>query len=114
MKTGTVFNIQRMSIHDGPGIRTTVFLKGCPLRCIWCSNPESQRMGKEIACFEARCVSCGYCSQVCPKGLVEDKPPFEITDRDKCDLCGICVKECYTGARTSSEMIIRRRNFSRR
>ena len=99
MKTGTVFNIQRMSIHDGPGIRTTVFLKGCPLRCIWCSNPESQRMGKEIACFEARCVSCGYCSQVCPKGLVEDKPPFEITDRDKCDLCGICVKECCTGAK---------------
>ncbi len=99
MKKGTVFNIQKMSIHDGPGIRTTVFLKGCPLRCIWCSNPESQKQGREIACFPARCVSCGYCAEVCPKGIVEKQPPFGITRREDCDLCEICVKECCTNAK---------------
>ncbi len=99
MKKGTVFNIQKMSIHDGPGIRTTVFLKGCPLRCIWCSNPESQKPGREIACFPARCVSCGYCAEVCPKGIIESKPPYGITSRENCDLCEICVKECCTNAK---------------
>lgn len=94
MNKGTVFNIQKMSIHDGPGIRTTVFFKGCLLNCLWCSNPESQRLEKEVACFQTRCVKCGYCAEVCPKGLIERNPPFEITDRSECDLCGICVKEC--------------------
>ncbi len=96
---GTVFNIQKMSIHDGPGIRTTVFLKGCPLNCLWCSNPESQRVEKEVACFQARCIQCGYCAEVCPKGLIEKEPPFAITNRDECDLCEICVKECCTNAK---------------
>lgn len=99
MMKGTVFNIQKMSVHDGPGIRTTVFFKGCPLNCLWCSNPESQCVEKEIACFQARCVKCGYCAQVCPKDLIEKKPPFEITDRSQCDLCEICVKECCTNAK---------------
>lgn len=99
MKKGTVFNIQKMSIHDGPGIRTTVFLKGCPLNCLWCANPESQNPEKEVACFPMRCVSCGYCAEVCPKGLIERRPPFEIVSRDECDLCGICVKECCTNAK---------------
>ena len=99
MKKGTIFNIQKMSIHDGPGIRTTVFFKGCPLRCLWCSNPESQHAGREIACFPARCVSCGYCAQVCPQGIIDDKAPFQILDRSKCDLCEICVKECCTNAK---------------
>lgn len=99
MSKGTVFNIQKMSIHDGPGIRTTVFFKGCPLRCIWCSNPESQKVGKEVACFQARCVNCGYCAAVCPKGLIEKQPPFAITSREECDLCGVCVKECCTNAK---------------
>ncbi len=99
MMKGTVFNIQKMSIHDGPGIRTTVFFKGCPLNCLWCSNPESQRMEKEVACFQSRCVKCGYCAQVCPKGIIEKEPPFEITDRAQCDLCEVCVKECCTNAK---------------
>lgn len=88
-----------MSIHDGPGIRTTVFFKGCPLNCIWCSNPESQNVDKEIACFPMRCVSCGYCSQVCPKGIVENQAPYNIVNRAECDLCEICVKECCTNAK---------------
>lgn len=99
MKKGTIFNIQKMSIHDGPGIRTTVFFKGCPLKCLWCSNPESQKLEKEVACFQSRCVSCGYCAESCPKGIIEGQPPFAITDREKCDLCGICVKECCTNAK---------------
>lgn len=99
MKTATIFNIQKMSIHDGPGIRTTVFFKGCPLRCIWCSNPESQHIDKEIACFETRCVGCGYCSEVCPKGIIERQKPYSIIDRSACDLCEICVKECCTNAK---------------
>lgn len=99
MMKGTVFNIQKMSVHDGPGIRTTVFFKGCPLHCLWCSNPESQSVEKEIACFQARCVKCGYCAQVCPRDLIEKEPPFEITDRSQCDLCEICVKECCTNAK---------------
>ena len=99
MKTGTIFNIQKMSIHDGPGIRSTVFFKGCPLNCIWCSNPESQSIDKEIACFPMRCVQCGYCSQLCPKGIIENKMPFGIIDREKCDFCQICVKECCTNAK---------------
>lgn len=88
-----------MSIHDGPGIRTTVFFKGCPLNCLWCSNPESQKVEKEVACFQSRCVTCGYCAEVCPKGLIEAQPPFEITNREECDLCEICVKECCTNAK---------------
>ena len=88
-----------MSIHDGPGIRTTVFFKGCPLNCLWCSNPESQKVEKEVACFQSRCVTCGYCAKVCPKGLIEAQPPFEITNREECDLCEICVKECCTNAK---------------
>lgn len=99
MKKGTIFNIQKMSIHDGPGIRTTVFFKGCPLNCLWCSNPESQKLEKEVACFQSRCVNCGYCAKGCPKGLIEAQPPFEITNREECDLCGICVKECCTNAK---------------
>ena len=98
-KTGIVFNIQKMSIHDGPGIRTTVFLKGCPLSCLWCANPESQARRVEIACFHNRCVSCGYCAAVCPKHIISSNDAYEITDRSKCDLCMECVKECCTGAK---------------
>ncbi len=99
MTKGTVFNIQKMSIHDGPGIRTTVFFKGCPLACLWCSNPESQRRDLEIACFENRCVKCGYCAEVCPKQIVERGGSFEILDRTQCDLCMKCVDECCTNAK---------------
>ena len=96
---GLVFNIQKMSIHDGPGIRTTVFLKGCPLKCSWCANPESQSLFEEVAFSVNRCISCGYCAQVCPKGLISSDAPFQIVDRTVCDGCMKCVKECCTEAK---------------
>ncbi|MDR1574278.1 MAG: glycyl-radical enzyme activating protein [Clostridiales Family XIII bacterium] len=99
---GTVFNIQRYSIDDGPGIRTTVFLKGCPLRCPWCSNPESQNPRPELSYRYTSCVKCGTCVGVCPNGapsLTEDG--IQI-DRARCVACGACVKACLAEALTIS------------
>jgi len=100
--TGKIFNIQRYSTEDGPGIRTTVFLKGCPLRCIWCSNPESQDSEEEIAHRDSLCVGCGACKEVCPTGAVEARPPSEglgvRIDRSKCTRCGECTRACVHGA----------------
>ena len=87
--SGRVFNIQRFSVHDGPGIRTTVFLKGCPARCPWCHNPESQSPHPELMTFPERCVSCGTCREVCPSG----------TDPARCTACGACAAECPAEAR---------------
>lgn len=92
--TGRVFNIQHFSIHDGPGIRTTVFLKGCSLRCYWCHNPESQSYLPEIGFESARCISCDKCISACPKSNGVRSAIF-----DNCDGCGCCVEVCYTGAR---------------
>ena len=92
--TGTVFNIQRYSIDDGPGIRTTVFLKGCPLICPWCSNPESQSGTPQLVYRSTTCKRCSACVNVCPeKALSLTDAGVEI-DREKCVLCGTCVKEC--------------------
>lgn len=96
---GIVFNIQKMSIHDGPGIRTTVFLKGCPLKCLWCSNPESQRKELEIACLKKRCIKCGYCAEVCPENIIENGNGYSILDQSKCTLCLKCVDECCTNSK---------------
>jgi pyruvate formate lyase activating enzyme len=87
--TGRVFNIQRFAVHDGPGVRTTVFLKGCPARCVWCHNPESQSPEPEIVCVEERCLHCDSCRDVCPHGL----------DAAQCTRCGRCAEACPTGAR---------------
>ncbi|WP_221038017.1 glycyl-radical enzyme activating protein [Gelria sp. Kuro-4] len=96
---GIVFNIQRFSLHDGPGIRTTVFLKGCPLRCQWCSNPESQTAEPQIMYLERRCLHCGTCSAVCPQGaIVSGTAGQRIIDRRKCTACGLCVNECMAEA----------------
>ena len=96
--TGTVFNIQRYSIHDGPGIRTVVFVKGCPLHCIWCDNPEGQKRRPELVFFRDRCFACGLCVEACPRSaLLEEKGNIGIL-RDKCDLCGACLPVCYSGA----------------
>jgi pyruvate formate lyase activating enzyme len=97
--TGLVFNIQRFSTHDGPGIRTTVFLKGCPLRCQWCHNPEGQLRGPELALFADRCINCGVCVEICPQHAVLENDPGPTTDRIICQQCGLCTDWCPAGAR---------------
>lgn len=92
MTVGRVFNVQRFSVHDGPGIRTTVFLKGCPARCLWCHNPESQSFAPETLFVEARCAACGACARVCPVGGAR---PGD----GRCEGCGRCAAVCPTGAR---------------
>lgn len=102
MDTGVVFNIQRFSIHDGPGIRTTVFLKGCPLKCWWCHNPESRDPKPVISLLAERCIGCEACLESCPHGVAEplDRNPNGRTDVGDCTLCGTCTQTCPSGART--------------
>ena len=96
---GLVFDIKKYAIHDGPGIRTTVFFKGCPLQCLWCHNPESWKAQAELGFRGDRCLRCGQCVAACPRdaiSLVENRP---VTDAEKCILCGRCVDVCLAGAR---------------
>lgn len=95
---GTIFEIQRFSIHDGPGIRTTVFMKGCPLRCIWCHNPEALSRQPSLAFDPAKCIGCGYCFRVCPHGAHQMVEGRHVLDRGKCQVCGTCTEECYAQA----------------
>lgn len=95
----TIFDIQRYSVHDGPGIRTLVFFKGCPLRCRWCQNPESLDSEREIAFFANKCIACGECAKVCPKGAIVLEADRRI-DRALCDRCGKCAEVCYAEALT--------------
>jgi pyruvate formate lyase activating enzyme len=119
MESGLVFNIQRYSIHDGPGIRTTVFLKGCPLDCWWCHNPEGRAPQAEVVVVEGRCMRCGECRAACPQGkgvrnLFSENAqiapkshfpekrfltPFLAEPPLRCARCGACVEACPTGAR---------------
>jgi pyruvate formate lyase activating enzyme len=92
---GIVFNIQRFSIHDGPGIRTTVFMKGCPLRCIWCSNPESQDFFANLMVRDINCKGCGACLKACSQGAITiTKKTGRKIDRSKCNQCLLCVDSC--------------------
>ncbi len=99
MNTPNVFNIQKFSIHDGPGIRTTVFIKGCPLKCLWCHNPESQESKKQILYDKEKCTLCGTCVKVCPRVAIKIENNILTTDMDKCDLCGLCEIYCIQEAR---------------
>ncbi len=96
MKDPIIFNVQKFSIHDGEGIRTTVFFKGCPLRCRWCHNPESQRFQPELMVYMDRCVHCGACAAVCPAGAIS---PEIVTDHALCTGCGACTEVCMYDAR---------------
>ena len=98
MQSGCIFNIQRFSIHDGPGIRTTVFLKGCPLSCVWCHNPEGIAPARQLLLVETRCVRCGACSQACPRTEPNGHAVLATTNPG-CDLCESCVDACGAGAR---------------
>jgi len=99
---GSVFNIEHYAVHDGPGIRTLVFLKGCPLRCLWCCNPESQSAKTQLMMFKESCIGCGACIAACPNGAITADPEQGlITDREKCNLCLKCVDECYANGRAA-------------
>ncbi len=101
--TGTVFNIQKFSVHDGEGIRTMVFLKGCPLRCLWCSNPESQNVAPEHAFNPSRCLTaqvCGRCLKACPTGALRLMEGVILHDRSLCTECMACVHACPSGAQS--------------
>ena len=98
-----IFNIQKFSLNDGPGIRTTVFFKGCPLHCLWCSNPESQYPRQELSWDEDKCIHCLACVSECPNGGItaEDHPVqgrYPIYHKDKCQLCLGCAEICPSGA----------------
>ena len=96
---GFVFNIQHYSIHDGPGIRTTVFINGCPLRCVWCQNPESQSLIPQIFFTSEKCTGCATCLPVCPEGAISIVNGKSKTDRLLCDGCGKCAEVCPNEAR---------------
>jgi pyruvate formate lyase activating enzyme len=98
---GIVFDIKRFAVHDGPGIRTSVFLKGCPLKCIWCQNPEGNAGDSELWYFENKCVHCYACIGACPEQALEksgDDIQSIVIDRAKCRLLGACVDACPSGA----------------
>lgn len=95
---GQIFNIQRFSVQDGIGVRTLIFLKGCPLRCLWCCNPESQAENPVILYQKNRCLHCQTCVAVCDRGAVYRDGAVQKIDVQKCDLCGKCVDYCYAGA----------------
>lgn len=106
VSTARVFNIERFGTEDGPGIRTVVFLKGCALRCLWCSNPESQNVRPEIVFLENACVNCAKCVQVCPQKAISLVPDYGyITDHSKCDFCLTCVDHCLSNARNAAGLV---------
>jgi pyruvate formate lyase activating enzyme len=96
---GLIFDIQRFSVHDGPGIRTTVFFKGCPLRCRWCHNPEGLLPERELMLYEARCRRCGACVRACRVGAAILSEGQIRTQAHRCLVCGACVEACPSGVR---------------
>ena len=99
MTTGRILHFQRLSTEDGPGIRTTVFFKGCPLHCAWCHNPESISLQSQTQWFAVRCIGCKTCLEVCPNGCISLSGDSLVFDQTKCVACGKCVEACPSGAR---------------
>lgn len=97
----TIFDIKKYAIHDGPGIRTTIFFKGCPLSCRWCHNPESWQPLGELSWRMTRCTACGKCAGVCRAAAITLDEKTILTDPDKCTLCGDCIEACPADARES-------------
>lgn len=95
---GIIFNIQRFSTSDGPGVRTTVFFKGCTNRCAWCHNPESMRRAPQLQVFMERCIGCGRCVAVCPHQAQHLDGGERSFERELCVGCGACAEECFSGA----------------
>lgn len=100
MDTGIVFDIKRFALHDGPGIRTTVFMKGCPLRCLWCHNPEGLQKKPFVDYRKESCLECGICIQSCPVKCIQKTAGGLLTDHERCLLCGKCVEACPAACRT--------------
>jgi pyruvate formate lyase activating enzyme len=94
-----VFDIQKFSVHDGPGIRTIVFLKGCPLRCKWCANPESNNEDPDLLYYPNKCIGCGKCIDTCDEGAIKTVEGMVRFDRERCKQCLKCARQCFAGAR---------------
>ena len=92
---GIITGLKRLAVHDGDGLRTTIFFKGCPLRCIWCHNPETYTFKSEIAFNATKCIGCSSCASICPSEACK----ISLTEKDKCILCNKCVEICPTNAR---------------
>lgn len=97
-KYGTITEIQKYSVHDGPGIRTVVFFKGCPLACRWCANPETHTADRSVLYTPAHCICCGKCRTVCQAGAISYDSKSVVIDDRVCVLCGACAEHCYAGA----------------
>ena len=95
---GTIFEIKRFAVHDGDGIRTTVFVKGCPLKCVWCHNPEGIGFGAQLSYAEHKCIGCGACAEVCLEGVHYFEKGIHRVDRKKCRACGKCAEACFSQA----------------
>ena len=96
--TGQIFDIQRFSIHDGPGIRTTVFLKGCPLQCLWCHNPEGIDSGIQLSFLPDKCIGCEWCFRACEAHAHQMVDGEHVVDRERCVICGTCASNCHARA----------------